>query len=595
MTVKISIHVLRPAVMNCQHYVLEQKSQAVERSSLAFQEYISQIRVLLLHFGSTSAEARSRSLQRLSEPAEATKLNFGGGNLRQFSIHSTEVSPPSIPHRRHLFSSVTCQKSSTMVATRHSLPSNAGDDETALETESRRVKNALKKLAVHGKGTLLGEKKPDQKENVTIYHHRGGSYAVTEATPKSWLDNQPARYKRQMSGMSDDGSGGTHRGEVAQIPSKKRARVTSFGEMDEPTPKRTRRSAPEAHNDTSFDDQDYLGEDTPRRTRRNLPDVYYGRPRRQPGDSDHNTPRKRRRTQAEDEEPISTSILYDYAVVGGRDEKSCQEAKRDHALFMGYEISPIENKFSVDYSENILARVVARCLTKLIQTNTKMGSLVQQYEDVNARLEAAKQRKIQNEVEKVADEVDAEILRAGMKSEPPAPSHQEPAVGTPRARSASPRAVHHPESIQEPTPPSQNSKESNHDPFLDDDDGEVAPPRHDSATDLTASALRRISTSGSNFNPSLPETNKAGNRLRWSLPPRVMEKERAEAYIFHGRLDGESRSARRRRVKRELKVIANWDDKTDTNSQLGPSEAPTFTNASQYGAEDDDSLYADRD
>jgi hypothetical protein len=481
-----------------------------------------------------------------------------------------------------------------MVATRHSLPSTAGEDETPPSPTNRKAMNALKKLAINGKSTLVGEKKPEREESVTIYHHRGGSYAVTGNTPKSWLENQPARYKRHMSDMDDGTSGVQERG-TSQNPSKKRARVVSFSGTDEPMPKRTRRSAPEPYNDASFEDEEYVGEDTPRRTRRNLPDVYYGRPRRQPGDSTQNTPRKRRSTQAEEEAPIPTSILYDYAVVGGRDEKSCQEAKRDRAIFMGYEIAPIENKFDINNPESQLARAVSRCLTKLIRTNTRMDRLVKQYEDVNAKLEVAKQRKMQNEAEKVADEVNAEILRAGMKSEPPGPSHEEPAVETPRARSASPRAVHQPESIQEPTPPSQDSKESNHDTFLDEDDGEIASPRHDSATDLTASALRRISTSGSFLNPNLPEMNKAGNRLRWSLPPRVVEKERAEASIYYGRLNGESRSARRRRVKRELKVIANWDDKTDTNSQLVPSEGPTVTNASQYGAEDDDSLYADRD
>ena len=483
-----------------------------------------------------------------------------------------------------------------MVATRHSLPSAAGDDETPLETENRRVKNALKKLAVHGKSTLVGEKKPEVEESVTIYHHRGGSYAVTDKTPKSWLENQPARYKRQMSDMGDDGASDVQHSGAHQHPTKKRSRVVSFGEMDEPMPKRTRRGAPETYNDVSFDDQDYMDEGTPRRTRRNLPDIYYGRPRRQPGDSTHNTPRKRRRTRAEEEEvPIPNSILYDYAVVGGRDEKSCQQAKRDHARFMGYEIAPMENKFDINNSENKLARAVARCLTELIHTNTTMDRLVKQYEDVNAKLEVAKQRKMQKEAEQTADEVDAEILRTGIASEPPGASREEPTAETPRARSASPRAVHQPESIQEPTPPSQHSKEPDLDTSLDEDDGETAPPRHDSATDLTASALRRISTSGAFGNLNLPETNKAGDRLRWSLPPRVVEKERAEASIFHGRLDGESRSARRRRVRRELKTIANWDDKTDASSQMGPSEAVTFTNASQYGAEDDDSVYPDRD
>ena len=54
---------------------------------------------------------------------------------------------------------------------------------------------------------------------------------------------------------------------------------------------------------------------------------------------------------------------------------------------------------------------------------------------------------------------------------------------------------------------------------------------------------------------ALPRENRGGQKLRWSLPSRALEDGRAEESIHTGRLEGESKSARRRRVRREKKLV----------------------------------------
>jgi hypothetical protein len=478
-----------------------------------------------------------------------------------------------------------------MVATRHSIPSTAGDESPPPAPNNRKAINALKKLRIAGKRTLIGDKKEEEEQAVETYHYRGGIYARTAKTPSQWVENQPMRYRKQTSEMRDNEASEAEQEdedkEGPRIPTRKRARVVSLGSAEEPAPKRTRRSAPEAYNAISLNDHDSVGEDTPRRTRRTLPDVYYGHPKRRPSDSTGNTPRRRRRTRAEEEISIPNSILYDYAVVGGKDQKSCQEAARDRAIYMGWDVAPIENRFSKDSTANRRARAVAKDIVHLIHVNTELDKFYTEYQVASKNLEASKDRQKQGEAEKVADEVDAEILRAGIASEPPGASTAEPHADTPRARTASPRSARQQQDPHEQTPPSNEPKASHQDGSLAETESSV--DRHDSAASFSPSSVSKIPSMDHEFaDPNLPDKNSTGQKLRWSLPTSVTNEDRAEAGIHRGRLEGESRSARRRRIKREHKMMNGWDVKTDASSQRGREDRG---GSSQPGADDNDSLY----
>ena len=555
--------------------------------------------------------------------------------------------------------------------TRYSHPSAPEEDEEPTQPHGRNAQNALKKLKIHGKPTLYGERPPQYDDNVPVYHHRGGIYAVTNRTPQTWVDNQPARYRKRTSYPSiDRDSEFEDEDEAPRPPIRKRPRVVSFGEddEDEPRPKRARRSQFGTFDGVEVDDGGHVDEDTPRRLRRNLPDVYYGRPRRQPGGSARNTPRKPWRSMRLPSPDIPNSRLYDYAVVGGKEEMSCQEAVRRRHQMLGLEVAPIENKFDKNSMENRQARAVARCLAKLIHTNTKMAKLTEQYEEVNAQIESLREaRQRQRDLEQAGPESDnpPQIYRASTETEPLPYEYGKKRDEGPRTRSASPRAYQRtrPPDVRERTPPekerlseplhdsrehaqddgsdvalgaaedsveddmwigaqdemqdemhmdtadegqnethdetqddalhdSQNETQSNvHEDV--DDDVVILPERHDS---LTEASLQQLPTSDSPNMLNLPQINKNGDRLRWSLPSQIQDKERAEAAIFRGRLPNESKSAQRRRVKREFKMVQNWAEMTATE----PSEAEpdarngddAFVGAGQQGV-DEGSAYED--
>ena len=60
----------------------------------------------------------------------------------------------------------------------------------------------------------------------------------------------------------------------------------------------------------------------------------------------------------------------------------------------------------------------------------------------------------------------------------------------------------------------------------------------------------------------LPTHDKVGHRPRWSLP--VDGRSMAEATVHRDKFQGESRSARRRRVRRELRMLRTWDPVPET-------------------------------
>lgn len=106
--------------------------------------------------------------------------------------------------------------------------------------------------------------------------------------------------------------------------------------------------------------------------------------------------------------------------------------------------------------------------------------------------------------------------------------------------------------------------------LLDDGDSitvDLEPMRHDSAASITPNEDNKTTAENQHTPPDLPETNRGGQRLRWSLPSNLTNPDRAETNINRQRLDGESKSARRRRIKRELDLIRDWKTQTDADTQ----------------------------
>ncbi|KXS99930.1 hypothetical protein AC578_900 [Pseudocercospora eumusae] len=166
-------------------------------------------------------------------------------------------------------------------------------------------------------------------------------------------------------------------------------------------------------------------------------------------------------------------------------------------------------------SGRIEARQLAFDVAKMARLNTRIA-------DVSEQIETAKND--DGKLDKLK-----EILRAPLSTteEAHAPVQQQP---TPE-----------PEQTIEPAdPPRALSSSTSTTPSL--------------TTDLTLSPIVPRSS------PELPDmhhTNRGGQKLRWSLskPDILKDPDRAENAIQKNRLDGESKSARRRRVKREIEFV----------------------------------------
>ena len=510
-----------------------------------------------------------------------------------------------------------------MVATRHSLPSTATESETS-PPKDKKVNSALKKLQIDGTKALLGEKPAHGEENLQVYHFRGAAYAVTDNTKKEWVEKQPQRWKKRISGVEtteDEREEDEERFEQEEAPrmkGKKRAfsldgAGDSYDEEQAPTKKRTRRSAPEAPSRVnkkralSLHEADDEELPTPKRARRNVPEKFYGRPKRTRTSSTNNTRKKRRSKPAEDEDDeLSTSRTYDYAIVGGQEQQSCIEARRELAAAKGYAVKPLPQQDANALARSLVGRKIAKDLVQLARINSQVEKLSQQYEeskqqlaDHREHLEREEQRRVRlasiqptlagsEEPEDPREVRQASIQPTLAASEPPPSSGTDSSTsGTPRAPTDSPTAEPKRTSTQKTVPPSDASKPSEEErkrirqasievqvDFTDSTTSqpseeeqrrirqasiEVIPPRHDSAASISPPTTTKAASPSANTSIfDLPDTI-GGTRVRWSLSKVQTCEDRAEAQINTSRLEGESNSARRRRVKREFKVLNQWE------------------------------------
>ena len=471
-----------------------------------------------------------------------------------------------------------------MVATRHRGLVEEEED-IFLDPNDRKQSNMVKKLAIEGKPTMRGEKKLEDKK-IDTYHHRGASYLLTDFTPQTFIDNEPSRYKKRKFDMFEDDEDESDEDKIVRGPVRKRARALSVTEAKDLYQPQTRRSEPLSNTLSTFDGHD-SGEDeyTPKRTRRNMPEVYYGRPRRQMGDSTNITPRKRRRTRADSPDLSPQISSFDYTDMGGEDYAAIQEHAKLRAKLKGYEASPITEEFIQQNFDSADEQAALQLVMTLGRINSQLERLDGQLKEADKRLEACRELHKQERPvltamsqvhtpEELADEARWETHRMELEARDAGfewKADEEEILETPAARSPSPRTVPSPEKteeVQEPTPPSEHSKSPEHNAGAAEEDSiEIPTNRHDSAAELTEAALSKVPADESLDTLILPDTNNAGQRLRWSLPKNLTDPERAERSIYYGRLENESRTGKRRRVKREEILVRTWKERRTETSK----------------------------
>lgn len=396
-----------------------------------------------------------------------------------------------------------------MVATRHSLPIATGTTASPPPPCDPKTAAALKKLEISGTGALVGEKVPEHTGETYVW--RGHKYAVTADTKPEWVENEPERYKRQK----------RKRESMAREPDEDGWRSLSPGV----TRKRRKVSG--------------LGPDTgerPRVRRSSTPAVEERKPRQS---------RKGKRSAAETKPVMKPETLEETATY--------QEAK-SLARKMGYQVDAITQEEI--RGSRVFGRTVARSLLEIVKLNGKIKRL----EEAGARakqdlLEAQEkqQKRVQartaQQSEEDASMVDNElIIPQTQQLDGASDIHPQ----QPKLHAAHDSAFH--------TSPTSHNTPTTSSPPQDAVPSTTIPSSNAAGTRASASLPPNSKPSIAEVTTPLPTTNKSGNRLRWSLPDRLTDEEMhdAAAAIVRARMEGESKSAKRRRVRRELAVVRGW-------------------------------------
>ncbi len=284
------------------------------------------------------------------------------------------------------------------------------------------------------------------------------------------------------------------------------------------------------------------------------------------------------------EEDESDSIDFnDYARAGGHQTFSCVQAQRRiesqqrAAVAAGYtvlafeESSQLPNPCVAILEERRLKkeaeRKVKELTVEIFKHNARVAELYGDYEGVVLKTGLDGLLRIVGPLPPPKAFVAQATAPSPPTTQPPATQIKHSTAAAPPLNDETPLTSSSPLRSTDSTPPTSSGS-----------------ARHDSAASLT-SEVEIITSPRPAPAPVLEKTNKAGHTLRWSIGPALAaggggggglsgqcaggaageglesvlgDRQRAENAIKTGRLEGESHSARRRRVRREKAVLEGW-------------------------------------
>lgn len=510
-----------------------------------------------------------------------------------------------------------------MVSTRHSLPNvasfNPSDNDPNIPKELRR-------LHIEGKETMRGDKVKKQKKNV--YYWRGAAYQITADTPKEWLDQDPVRVRRKQGEAAEedrseatssakktlkrkstsalegtathtDGDFDKNTDNMAQDTRRpaKRARRNTVNNVPTTSSRQRKQSTttsmklphPSTKTTPDYDDAtlkfDYSSENA-RRMRSSI--EAEKRAAREKGYSidmitvtNPSPPKQQSAAQAQNLSNLGARLARDIA----------RMAKLNAA------IPTLLNEYERVKQLGVFEAMLKRKASSTGNVTVQKHPEAEDAEDDEAEVADVSGGAMSGAdvpaigVEPSSDDLDGDDLRLAdavdqVFDDRDAQSQLESQLNDEVNDDGDDDDTLDPLSL--PTNTIRDSQPL----FSESDDSEdLSPKRQDSATSATSPdlALSSKTTSieegdaaaGANEKSpathlrNLPSTNRGGHKLRWSLGtdgPNGISKEaryqgtdRAEGMIHRGRLNGESKTARRRRVLRETKLLESWPlDRTET-------------------------------
>jgi hypothetical protein len=499
-----------------------------------------------------------------------------------------------------------------MVSTRLSL---AGDPSPSLSSTptatrppqlSRAQQAALKKLQIAGTAALKGDAKvaAATKEAVATYHYRGAVYAADANTPSEWLENQPKRYLKWASvgaGVEEDEErpakrqrrslqGGDHElsavavvaAETA-VSARGRARAgRGSGQSLE-----AKRKAAVVNDEEEQEDRD---------SNANMS-------RRPNWFEEHATERRDCISQRTDTAPASASR----PPIPQDDQTNNIPHTKEEAALKNCQVAPL----GPDALKRGATELVRQRIIKLAQTQRAMHEKMREYNLAKELLERKRrevgldpppngheniaaathgsQIGVQDELGEQWERDQEQICAAGLVRNQEIPESWLPATQSSKVTPAPATGLDaftradasHP---QTPVSAEKQNFTASTDELFHKPAANRATPTATSTPSTNRSGKLPVTTASTPTsartttssqapeaftflppNAQLPTQSKSGAPLRWSITPRRASSinpetcnERAEWVIDVARLEGESKSARNRRVKREMRVVESW-------------------------------------
>ncbi|CAK1356572.1 hypothetical protein CB0940_12130 [Cercospora beticola] len=477
-----------------------------------------------------------------------------------------------------------------MVRTRHSLAA-PDEDDLELGLENGEKPKWMKELQIDGKETLKGEKKADR--GMGVYTWRGAVYAIDENTPKEWIEAEANRQRRSEKKEKERQKSQTPVTNTANVPrfsnlkpkvqQQQQDSMTMQLEEQSETQARTSNTKKRAREEGSAAEEATRVIKKPRKALNSLKDKPAQPQRHYLFPSLNAQPKKKKM------KPKSDTPRFESSVSASQKTREEVEQSRKEAKGRGFDVDMLsESGLSLPPNTNPPSEVQTTMPTPPSQILEMPKSFTMPFSDQDKQTLG---RIVCNITEPEANQLAATIVEIGkINQRAQALQHDSEGLLEHMTRvkermlarrvggslEKQDRHHHHHDSpmmgaAQEMTPPAED------------------PPTHTAAT--TANSIRLPSLFHDDapsehtlsspaphhdlYSLILPPINRGGQQQRWSLDSEKLHQhqqqqqqqslpsltqhrhddDRAESLIYRGRFEGESQSARRRRIDREVKIL----------------------------------------
>lgn len=455
----------------------------------------------------------------------------------------------------------TKRAESGTMRTRHSLPASHDDDDgfsIPIDEETGEAPKWAKELLIDGKDTLRGDKKA--KKDLGFYTWRGAVYAIDENTPQEWIDAEADRRKKEKAP-----SVFRHKSETpASVPrfsnlkSKQRESVTVVEERGgliteeaAPRPAKKTKRVGEEEETTALPEK--------KKPRKRLGSLQQDRSlKNRPSDGHYLFANLNKKEKKAKKPKVPKPNVEERGSLSGAQVDRAEVVPQSHPVQQYDTFTPsahlpnMPESFSIpitDQDKQTLSRIISNVTEPeanvLASTIVEIGKI-----NSGARRQQARSEGLINALKDIKEQLLAKQRRekdvVGEKSNS---NYQDSVMGQETHTLTSPTIEN-------------NQAAGGSGTWWGNRMGTMGTPSlsHSAQSELDFAP----SPTSQEMNPLLPSLNRGGQALRYSLTTEKLQAA-LDGYstvntgqvIDRSRLEGESQSAKRRRIKRELAILEN--------------------------------------